>query len=80
MVPIVVYSVKFLPHLPQLHPVVVENQGLKDPRFTIGMFIAMGALILLQSLLVAIRYRIARLSHYSRPLQSIPQIQNEQYQ
>ncbi len=58
MVPVVVYSIKFLPNIPQLHPVVVENRGLRDPLFTYGMFISMGALVLLQALLIVIRIRI----------------------
>ena len=66
MVPIVVYSVKFLPNLPQLHPVVVENRGLKDIRFVWGMFIAMGGMVSLQLTLVALRYRIALLEREKR--------------
>jgi heme exporter protein C len=61
MVPVVVFSIKFLPNVPQLHPVIVENRGLKDPRFVAGMFIAMGALVLLQALLILIRTRIGLL-------------------
>ena len=58
MVPIVVFSIKFMPNLPQLHPVVVENRGLKDPSFILAMFVGMGALVLLQGVLIVIRTRI----------------------
>jgi len=58
MVPIVVFSVKFLPGIPQLHPVVVENNGLKDPLFKQGMWLSVGALFLLQALLISLRSRI----------------------
>ena len=58
-VPIVVYSVKFLSHIGQLHPVVVENRGLKDPRFYLAFAFCSVTLILLQALLVWFRYRVA---------------------
>lgn len=58
-VPIVIYSIKLLPHLQQLHPEVVENRGLKDPLFQSTMFWAMGAILCLQLLLIAARARIA---------------------
>ena len=57
-VPLVVYSVKFLPQSAQLHPVVVENGGLRDPMFKVGMFAGMCALIYLQFILVWLRARI----------------------
>ncbi len=57
-VPIMIYSIKLLPAAAQLHPQIVENQGLKDPSFTHTMFMGMAALTLLQFLLVRIRYRI----------------------
>lgn len=58
MVPIVVFSVKLLPHVAQLHPQVVENRGLRDPLFELAMFAGMGALVLLQLLLTVVRLRI----------------------
>ena len=57
-VPVVVYSVKLLPHVAQLHPQVVENRGLREPIFEYTMFVAMLALVLLQSLLVWYRARL----------------------
>lgn len=57
-VPLVVFSIKLMPGLVQLHPVVVENRGLKDPSFVTGMFLGMGTLVLLQFLLIALRTRI----------------------
>ena len=61
MVPVVVYSIKLMPNMVQLHPVVVEKQGLKHPDYYTAMFVSMGALVLLQFLLVALRARVARL-------------------
>ncbi len=61
-VPVMIYSIKLLPAAAQLHPQVVENRGLKDPSFTEAMFISMIALVLLQFLLVRIRFRIEALT------------------
>ena len=57
-VPLVIYSVKLLPQSAQLHPEVVEKQGLKDPSFVQTMLLAMFAIVLLQFLLVWIRARV----------------------
>jgi len=57
-VPLVVYSVRLLPHAAQLHPRVVENRGLRDPSFETAMFVAMLALILFQFLLLWYRTRL----------------------
>lgn len=56
-VPIVIYSIKLLPQTQQLHPVIVEKQGLA-PIFRSTLFWAMGAVVSLQALLVWIRFRI----------------------
>ncbi len=61
-VPLVWLSVKFLPSMSQLHPIVVENRGLKDPSFTSTMFLSMGALVLFLSLLLMFRIRLELLS------------------
>ena len=61
-VPVVWLSVKILPSMSQLHPVVVENRGLKDPSFTSTMFLSMGALVLFLALLMIVRIRIELLS------------------
>lgn len=34
MVPVVIYSIELLPHTIQIHPQVVAQGGLKDPKFT----------------------------------------------
>lgn len=57
-VPLVVYSVKLLPHVAQLHPQVVENRGLRDPLFELGLFVTMAALVLLLVCLVWYRARL----------------------
>ena len=57
-VPLVVFSIRLLPAVAQLHPQVVENRGLKDPSFILAMFVAMGAVVLFQFLLIWFRYRI----------------------
>lgn len=57
-VPLVVYSVKLLPHVAQLHPQVVENRGLREPIFEYTMFVAMAALVVLQGVLVWYRARL----------------------
>ncbi|MCO6429433.1 MAG: cytochrome c biogenesis protein CcsA [Deltaproteobacteria bacterium] len=60
-VPIVVYSIKLLPHMVQLHPEVVERQGLKDPLFKTAMFWSMGAMVAFQMFLTVFRTRIGLL-------------------
>lgn len=61
MVPVVVYSIKLLPNMVQLHPEIVENQGLKHPDYYAALFVSMGALVLIQFLFVALRARIGLL-------------------
>jgi heme exporter protein C len=46
-VPIVVYSVKLLPHSEQLHPQVVANQGLTDPMYVAAFVTSICAVCLL---------------------------------
>ena len=58
-VPVVVYSVKFLSHVGQLHPVVVENRGLKDPMFITAFWYCSVTLVLVQFVLLWLRYRVA---------------------
>lgn len=57
-VPIVIYSIKLLPTISQLHPQVVEKQGLRHPSFTTTMFYCLAALVILQALLIILRYRL----------------------
>ena len=65
-VPLVVFSIKLLPQMAQLHPVVVENRGLKDPTFEPTMFMCMAALVLLQAALIWFRMRIGFLEYERR--------------
>lgn len=58
-VPVVVYSVKFLSHVGQLHPVVVENRGLKDPMFITAFWYCSATLVFLQFVLMWLRFRVA---------------------
>jgi heme exporter protein C len=57
-VPLVVLSIKLLPELAQLHPQVVDRGGLKDTSYVQAMFLTMGALVLLQGVLIWVRARI----------------------
>jgi len=58
-VPVVVYSIQLLPQTAQLHPVVVENRGLKEPSFQSTLFYTMAAVATLTGLLIWLRTRIA---------------------
>ena len=60
-VPLVVFSIHFLPQSAQLHPQVVGNRGLRDPLFEQALMVATLALIALQFYLVWIRLRLALL-------------------
>ena len=69
-VPIVVYSVKFLPHTGQLHPVVVENGGLTDVRFQIVFWFCNVTLVIFQFVLLALRCRVAKLEREAENLET----------
>lgn len=58
-VPLVVYSIDLLPQFAQLHPRVIDRQGLKDSSFGYGLALASFALISFQATLIMFRYRIA---------------------
>lgn len=58
-VPIVVFSIKLLDQSEQLHPEVVANQGLKDPRFTAALLWSIGAMAL-----VSVWFMVTRLNLY----------------
>ncbi len=62
-VPIVIYSIKFFPHLTQLHPVVIEKRGLRDPLFRYAWGVSTFALIALQGSLVWLRARVGLVQH-----------------
>lgn len=59
--PLVVYSVKLLPQVVQLHPEVVERGGL-HPDFRLPFFISTFAIVSLALLLVSLRTRIELVS------------------
>lgn len=65
-VPLVIYSIKLLPESMQLHPVVVENQGLRDPSYRSTMFWCIGTLVAFQALLIWFRARIGLIELNSR--------------
>ncbi len=57
-VPLVIWSIDLLPQSAQLHPKVVQDQGLKDPTFINGMLLGMSAMIMLQILMIWVRTKI----------------------
>ena len=57
-VPIMVFSIKLLPAMQQLHPQVVDKPGGLDPMMQKTMFLTMLGLVLLQLVLVYTRFRI----------------------
>lgn len=59
LVPVVVFSVKFLSPVGQLHPVVVEHGGLREASFREAFWITNGAIVSMALLLVWVRQRIA---------------------
>lgn len=61
-VPIVVYSIKLLPAAAQLHPQVLENRGLRDPKFTQALILTTLSLIIFQFFLIRLRFRVERLN------------------
>lgn len=60
-VPVVVFSIRLLPQVAQLHPQVVENRGLRDPRFVTAFWFVNAAVLGLQAYLIWIRTRIGML-------------------
>ncbi|MBX7142893.1 MAG: cytochrome c biogenesis protein [Oligoflexia bacterium] len=60
-VPLVVYSIQFLPQSAQLHPQVVGNRGLKDASFEAALAAGTFAMVALQFFLVWLRVRIGLL-------------------
>lgn len=57
-VPLVIWSIDLLPQSAQLHPKVVQDQGLKDPSFVKAMFFGMMAVVSLQFSFVVVRAKI----------------------
>lgn len=62
-VPIVIFSIKLLAPQEQLHPEVVANQGLKDPRFTTALLLGNLSFVLLSLYLLLLRFRQGVLEH-----------------
>ena len=62
-VPIMVYSIKLLPEVAQIHPQVVEQQGGLDPLMKETLFITMASLVLLQVFLIVIRLRVSLITY-----------------
>lgn len=58
-VPLVVVSIKFLPQAAQLHPQVVQQQGLRDERFSQAMLLGILTMLSLQAWLIWLRSRMA---------------------
>lgn len=58
MVPLVWYSIKLLPATAQLHPQVIDNQGLRSPLFIWAMLTAIVALVIFELFLIVLRLRI----------------------
>jgi len=57
-VPLVIWSIDLLPQSAQLHPKVVQDQGLKDPSFVKAMLFGMLAMVSLQFSLVFVRTKV----------------------
>jgi heme exporter protein C len=57
-VPLVWISVKLLPQAAQLHPQVIENQGLRHPLFTVAFLVSTVAIMSFMVWLVLARARI----------------------
>jgi heme exporter protein C len=57
-VPIVILSIRLLSASEQLHPQVIANQGLTDPRMRIGLGLSTVALIFLGTALWGLRVRL----------------------
>jgi heme exporter protein C len=66
-VPLMIYSIKLLPAAAQLHPQVIEQQGLKSPSYILALNVMMLGCILLATLFVILRYKIEMLSYGKRP-------------
>jgi heme exporter protein C len=58
-VPIVIFSIRLLAPQEQLHPEVVANQGLKDPRFTSALLLGNLSFCLLSLYFLLLRVRQA---------------------
>src|SRR5690606_31875023 len=58
MVPVMIYSVKLLPQVAQLHPQVLEKRGIQDPDMQLALIITILAMCVLQFAFLFIRIRI----------------------
>jgi len=57
-----VYSIKLLPQLEQLHPEILEKEGLNGT-MKYALFVTMGAVVLFQFVLVWLRARLGFLMY-----------------
>jgi heme exporter protein C len=64
-VPLVWFSVKLVPEIAQLHPQVLDKQGLKSPAYGYGLMVAVVAVLLLGMHLFLVRYRLGVLEERS---------------
>lgn len=68
-VPIVIFSIRLLAPTEQLHPEVVANQGLKDPRFVYALIMSNLSAIAMSLFLLLQRLRLAVLTSRMRELE-----------
>lgn len=54
-VPIVVYSVKLMPQVAQLHPQAVSSQGLEDSNYIVALLLAIFAMLIFSVWLLVVR-------------------------
>jgi len=67
-VPLVYASIKLLPQSARLHPEVLEHGGLKHWSYITAFCITVVAFLLLEALLIHLRYRIGQLERETRTL------------
>lgn len=63
-VPLVWLSVKLLPQAAQLHPQVIEHQGLRHPLFVVALLLSIASLISLAAWLISLRSRLGALERF----------------
>jgi heme exporter protein C len=65
-VPLVWFSVKLIPEAAQLHPQVLDKQGLKSPAYGYGLTVSIITLVLVALFLFQARFRLGLLeAHYA---------------
>jgi heme exporter protein C len=61
-IPVIWLSVKLLPQSAQLHPQVLENDGLKSPLYWYALTISVIAILILMAYLIFLDIRVSRLN------------------